>query len=84
MSNQNPTPTTPDSLPPNCVAFIIDGVVQDIIYCQDRFAAILTSNPKIIQVTGEKSAVMVGYEYDESTNSIVNPEDRNVVWQGTK
>jgi hypothetical protein len=56
----------------NLLAVIIDGVVQDIMATKPRAAAILTSNPIIIDTT-HISTVAVGYTYNETTNSFSRP-----------
>ena len=38
-------------LPPNKIAFVLDGVVQDVLHTDDRLAAILLSNPTIVDAT---------------------------------
>jgi hypothetical protein len=38
-------------LPPNKIAFILDGKVQDVFHTDDRLAAILLSQPTIVDVT---------------------------------
>ena len=44
------------------LAFIIDDEVVEIMHCQEKLAAILLSNPKIIQVL-DLTMVKVGYKY---------------------
>jgi hypothetical protein len=39
------------ALPHNKIALVIDGVVQDVFHTDDRLAAILLSNPTIVDVT---------------------------------
>jgi hypothetical protein len=38
-------------LPHNKIALVIDGVVQDVFHTDDRLAAILLSQPTIVDVT---------------------------------
>lgn len=66
MSDITPPVPSPVPQPPqqmnNTIAFVIDGVVQDIIHVADRFNAILTSNPTIVSVpTG--TTIDIGYSY---------------------
>jgi hypothetical protein len=39
-------------LPKDRVAFVIDGEVVEILYVNEKLAAILNSNPLILDVTG--------------------------------
>lgn len=55
-------------LPPIRLAFVIDGVVQDIINTDERLAAILLSDPIVIDVTvaeGEIIPAFVGDAYED-------------------
>lgn len=58
--------------PPHEIAFIIDGVVEDVIWVPDRFASILLSNPTIKYSTGVQ-AQPGQTTYDEATNTFTNP-----------
>lgn len=56
--------------PLNKIAFIIDNVVVDILHTDDRLAAIMLSEPKIIDVSNhvDKSGnfvLMPGMKYNE-------------------
>ena len=56
------------ALPPIRLALVIDGVVQDIIHTDERLAAILLSDPLIIDVTtaeGEVTPAFVGDSYED-------------------
>ena len=60
--------TEHSELPPIRLAFILDGVVQDIINTDERLAAILLSEPLVIDVTPEiegVSAAFIGDVYFE-------------------
>lgn len=46
------------------VAFVIDGEVVDVISCQPKLAAILLSEPLIIDVNNKKE-VAPGYKYED-------------------
>ena len=62
----------PTDAPPHAIAFVIDGVVEEIIYTQDRFAAINLSQPLIVYATGTHP--IVGQTtYDEDTKEFHNP-----------
>ena len=43
---------------------LVDGEVVEIIHCQPRMAAILLSNPEIIQIP-EGAVVRPGWKYNE-------------------
>lgn len=53
--------TDQPTLPPIRLAFILDGVVQDIINTDERLAAILLSEPLVIDVTPETEGVSVAF-----------------------
>lgn len=50
MTTEPTVEPTPD-LPPHKVAFILDGAVQDVLHTDARLAAILLSNPVILDVS---------------------------------
>lgn len=51
-----------EKFPPNKIALIIDGIVEDIIHCPDRLAALLLSAPEVIDITNApEDSVKVGY-----------------------
>lgn len=57
------------TLPPNKIAFILDGKVQDVFHTDDRLAAILLSNPTIVDVTEqyegkEQNFNLIQWDYD--------------------
>ena len=56
------------------VAFVIDGVVEEIMRTEARFSALLTSNPIIIDVTENESNPQLGWTYDEKTGEFKNEE----------
>ena len=63
----------PTEMPPHALAFVIDGVVQEVIHTSDRFAAICLSNPVIIHATG--TSLVVGQTiFDEETKEFHNPD----------
>lgn len=49
------------ALPHNKIAFIIDGVVQDVLHTDDRLAAILLSNPTIVDVANKYEGQEPGF-----------------------
>jgi len=70
--------------PPYKVAFILDGIVQDVLHSDARLAALLLSEPVILDVTDyyaekEPGFNVVSWTYNEtdktvSLNSFNNPE----------
>lgn len=62
--------------PPHRILFIIDGVVEDIIYTPVRMASILLSNPTIFDGTDlVEEEVGVGYKFDPTTNTFTKPAE---------
>jgi hypothetical protein len=63
----------------NAVAFVIDDEVVDIMRTDARMAAILLSEPVIVDITDEyfanMSSVTQGMKYDAKTNTFSNPEE---------
>ena len=47
------------------IAFVLDDEVVEIMHCQENLAAILLSNPTIIQVL-DLTKVKVGYKYKDN------------------
>jgi hypothetical protein len=75
MSDQTTEPATqPAELPPHAIAFVIDDVVQDQIWTQDRFAAILLSKPVIVKSTGIEGIVAGQTFYNSETGEFVQPD----------
>jgi len=72
MSDQPTGPATPPvDLPPHAIVFVIDDVIQDQIWCQDRLAAILLSNPTIVKSTGVDGIVVGQTFYNSETGEFV-------------
>jgi hypothetical protein len=63
----------PTELPPHAIAFIIDGVVEDVIHTSDRFAALTLSEPTIAYATGVHF-VVGETTYDPATKIFTNPD----------
>jgi hypothetical protein len=61
-------------LVPARIAFIIDGVVQDVLNTDDRLAAIFLSQPKVVDVTeiSQSEFITSGYLYNEELNTFTN------------
>jgi hypothetical protein len=66
-------PQMPTELPPHAITFVLDGIAQDTIYTQDRFAAILLSNPIIVKTTGLK-LIPGESKYDAASGLFLNPD----------
>jgi hypothetical protein len=66
MSEQN-------KMPPIKLAFVIDNELVDILHTDERLAAIFTSNPIILDVTGnmieDGGTAGVGSVYDPETQT---------------
>lgn len=64
--------------PPYRIAFIIDGEVADILHTDERLAAIFTSNPQIMDITGisavDTTGILPGATYNSEDNTFTNPE----------
>jgi len=45
------------------IAFVIDDEVVEIMYVQEKFGAILLSDPKLIHLDGSLKNIEVGYRY---------------------
>lgn len=58
-------------LPPAKIAFIIDGVVADVLHTDERLAAIFLSEPTIVDVTewmaANPTVAITGASYDGTT-----------------
>lgn len=60
--------TDPHSLPPIKVAFVLDGVVQDVLHTDARLGAILLSEPTVVDVSAwyashrDKNLVQATYD----------------------
>jgi hypothetical protein len=75
MSDQPTGPATPPTdLPPHAIAFVIDDVVQDQIWTQDRMAAILLSKPLIVKSTGIEGIVVGQTLYNSETGEFVQQD----------
>lgn len=72
-TNQSPQPVSPLQQPPHAISFVIDGKVQETVYTQDRFAALLLSEPTIVNSTGVN--VVIGQTaYDPETETFTAPD----------
>lgn len=57
---------------PMHIAFVVDGVVEDVIHCDERLGYLLISSPTIVQLDRFDSA-KINDVYDESTNTFKPP-----------
>lgn len=55
---------------PMHIAFVIDGIVEDIIHCNERLGSLLLSNPEIIEFDFSEN-VKINSIYDEKTGKFV-------------
>jgi len=53
--------TDQPEIPPVRLAFVLDGVVQDIINTDERLAAILLSEPLVVDVTPESEGASIAF-----------------------
>jgi hypothetical protein len=64
--------------PPIKLAFVIDNEVADVLYTDERLAAIFLSNPIIIDVTDKinenQYSVRIGMSYDQNTAEFLDPQ----------
>lgn len=65
---------TENQLPPMKIAFVIDNKVVDILHTDERLAAIMLSEPIIVNVTGENGQQIAQVEdsYDPETGSFAS------------
>jgi len=57
---------------PMHIAFIVDGIVEDIIHCDERFGYLLISSPIIVQLDTFDTA-KINDSYNESSNTFTRP-----------
>ena len=59
---------------PYHVAFVIDGVVQQVFHVEERLAAVLLSAPTIVQCDSPvNGGPDVSWAYDATTNTFTKP-----------
>lgn len=68
MTEVSGMPDDPKTLPPIKIAFILDGVVQDVLHTDERLAAIFLSQPLVVDVSHEygddPTKNLTNYTYD--------------------
>lgn len=66
-------------LPPIKLAFVLDGEVVDILHTDERLAAIFTSNPLVLNVTGhlvqDGGNVTIGTRWDYEAEQFILGEE---------
>lgn len=62
---------------PMHLALIIDGIVEDIIHCDERLGFLLLSEPLVIEIEKNYLKVNISDTYNEETNSF-SSGDKNV------
>jgi hypothetical protein len=71
------------TLVPKKIAFVVDNEVIDVLYTDERLAAIFLSQPQILDITetAESLQAVVGFVYDESTGKYMpTSPDPSYVW----
>lgn len=60
-----------NTLPPVKVAFVVDGVIVDILHTDERLSNILLANPTVLNVTGVdgEPEYMTGDLYNAETGT---------------
>jgi len=73
MSNPELTPVQPQNT--QKVAFVIDGVIVEVLSTDERLAAIFLSEPEIIDVSSAAvpAGQLIGYTYDKATGTLQAP-----------
>jgi hypothetical protein len=54
---------------PMHLALVIDGIVEDIIHCDERLGYLLMSEPKVVELDNNYIKVSISDRYEENTNS---------------
>ena len=68
------TTETPKVIPANIVAYVLDNQVVQTIHLDERMAAIVLSEPLVIDVTElGKQGVIMGDTYDPETGKFSRP-----------
>ena len=72
-TSTSPEPLTPQAVPPVKLAMVIDGEVVDVLFTDERLAAIFLSAPTVVDVTDATSEVKAGYLFDAKTRMFSIP-----------
>jgi len=64
-------PTEEEVIAMSKIALIIDNEVVDVMYCQERLASILLSNPLVLDVSERvlNEQISVGYSYNADSDT---------------
>lgn len=65
-------PKMPEGVYIATIALVLDGEVQEVIRAQDRLAALLLSEPEIIEITDLEPKPTLGWKYEN--NQFIAPE----------
>ena len=58
------------------VALVIDGIAAQVFHCDEKLAAILLSNPTIVQVDSPANGgPNEGWDYNSSSNTFTAPSE---------
>jgi hypothetical protein len=57
------------------IALVIDGVIQDSLFVEERLAAILLSDPIICDISYVKPRPLLGWKYNEESGEFKNPNE---------
>jgi hypothetical protein len=69
---ESPFGTAKDA--PMHIAFVIDGIVEDIIHCNERLGSLLLSDPEIIEFDFSQN-VKINSIYDNTTGIFNEPNE---------
>lgn len=76
----NPNRSLIDQMEPaeiNYVAIILDGVVEDVIRCQNKMAALLLSEPQFVEFDPKEEPVVLGTKFVDGS-FLINKESKDV------
>jgi hypothetical protein len=64
-------PTEEQVIAMSKIALVIDNEVVDVMYCQERLASILLSNPLVLDVSERilNEKISIGYFYNPESNT---------------
>ena len=54
------------------LALIVDGVVEDIMHCDERLGYLLISEPSVVELDKDFHKVEISDTYDEETNTFTS------------
>jgi hypothetical protein len=57
------------------MAIVLDGKIQDIIRAEVRLAAMLLSDPIIVDVTEHEQHPQIGWIYNDDSKEFINPNE---------